>query len=77
MLVGLSFQGSSLFVREEVARKSKRERKRDKATKRELKLRKKQEQKKGRETEDQWVNEIDRNNANFEKYYRVGSFSRA
>jgi hypothetical protein len=52
-------------------RKSKRERKRNKAAKRELKHQKKKDQKKERAADDQWVNEIDRNNANFEKYYRV------
>lgn len=62
-----------MFVGEETVRKSKRERKRDKAAKRELKQQKKKEQHKGREADDQWVNTIDRNNANFEKYYRVGS----
>jgi len=65
------FQDSSLCVAEEAARKSKRERKRDKAARRELKQQKKKEQKKGREAEDQWINDIDRNNAKFEKYYRV------
>lgn len=64
-----------MFAVEGVARKSKRERKRDKAAKRELKEQKKKEQKKGREADDQWVNDIDRNNANFEKYYRVGPSS--
>ena len=67
------FQDSSpvVAVAEEAVRKSKRERKRDKAAKRELKQQKKKEQKKEREADDQWVNDIDRNNANFEKYYRV------
>lgn len=70
-LIECLLQDPSLCVAEEAARKSKRERKRDKAAKRELKQRKKKEQKKGREGDDQWVNNIDRNNANFEKYYRV------
>lgn len=70
-LIECLFQDPSSCVAEEVARKSKRERKRDKAAKRELKQQKKKEQKKGREGDDLWVNDIDRNNANFEKYYRV------
>lgn len=70
-LIECLFKDLSSRVAEEAARKSKRERKRDKAARRELKQQKKKEQKKGREGDDQWVNDIDRNNANFEKYYRV------
>jgi hypothetical protein len=69
------FQDLPPFVSEGAARKSKRERKRDKAVRRELKQQKKKEEKKGREAGDQWVNDIDRNNANFEKYYRVRASS--
>lgn len=74
-LRGCLFQDLSPCIAEEAARKSKRERKRDKAARRELKQQKKKEQKKGRVPDDQWVNDIDRNNAKFEKYYRVRASS--